>query len=291
MKKTILFLSLFFSLIFLFSCSKDSLKSPAASFMVFNNPTLNITSPTIQGANSLNVTDVWYYVDEQFQGCYPIDGIVPIVASVSANIKIFGGIRNNGIGGTRQPYYFFKPVSFTQAIEAGKTYTYNPVFEYISGAKFPVIDDFEGNGTGTNGIFFQNAGNPGDSACVLVTNPSLVYGGTGKTMFLGMSDAKPTANIVTTTAKQMPLSGARIYMELNYKCNQEITVGVIGGSEKRPTIVLNATDNWKKIYIDLTTVINTAPTYSYYNFYISATKNADVANPAIYIDNVKVVTE
>lgn len=290
MKKTILFLSLFFSLIFLFSCSKDSLKSPAASFMVFNSPGLNITSSS-QGANSLKVTDVWYYVDEQFQGCYPIGGIVPIVASGSANIKLFGGIRNNGIGATRQQYYFFKPISFSQTVEAGKTYTYNPVFEYISGAQFPVIDDFEGNGTGTSGILFQNANNPGDSAYVLITNPSLVYGGTGKSLFLGMSDAKPTAMVVTTLAKQMPLSGARIYMELNYKCNQEITVGVAAGSEQRNAIVLNATDNWNKIYIDLTTVVNTIPTYSYYKFYISAIKNANVANPAIYIDNVKVVTE
>jgi hypothetical protein len=253
--------------------------------MVFSNPTLNITSSS-QGANSLKVTDLWYYIDEQFQGCYPIDGIVPIVANGTANIKFFGGIRNNGIGETRQPYYFFKPISFTQAVEAGKTYTYNPVFEYISSAKFPVKENFE-----LPGVLFQNENNPGDSSYVIVTNPSLVYGGTGKSLFLGMSDAKPTANIVTTTASSVPLSGARIYMELNYKCNQEITVGVIGGSEKRGAIVLNATDNWNKIYIDLTTVVNTAPTYSYYNFYISATKNADVANPAIYLDNVKVVTE
>ena len=285
MKKTILFLSLFFSLIFLFSCSKDSLKSPAASFMVFNSPGLNITSSS-QGANSLKVTDVWYYVDEQFQGCYPIGGIVPIVASGSANIKLFGGIRNNGIGATRQQYYFFKPISFSQPVEAGKTYTYNPVFEYISGAKFPVTENFE-----LSGVLFQNAGDPGDSSYVIVTNPSLVYGGTGKSLFLGMSDAKPTAKIITTTASNMPLSGARIYMELNYKCNQEITVGVAAGSEQRNAIVLNATDNWNKIYIDLTMVVNTIPTYSYYKFYISAIKNANVANPAIYIDNVKVVTE
>lgn len=285
MKKTILFLSLFFSLIFLFSCSKESLKSPSSSFMVFTNPTLNITSSS-QGSNAINVTDVWYYIDEQFQGCYPIDGIVPIVASGNANIKLFGGIRNNGIGSTRQPYYFFKPIAFTQAVEAGKTYSYSPVFEYISSAKFPVTENFE-----LSGVLFQNAGNPGDSSYSIVTNPSLVYGGTGKSLFLGMSDAKPTAEIVTTSSSAVPLSGARIYMELNYKCNQEIVVGVIGGTERRDAIVLNATDNWKKIYIDLTKVVNTTPTYSYYKFYISAAKNANVANPAIYIDNVKVVTE
>ena len=285
MKKTIIFLSLFFSLVFLFSCSKDSLKAPTASFMVFSNPTLNITSSS-QGVNSLKVSDVWYYIDEQFQGCYPIDGIVPVVANGSANIKLFGGIRNNGIGSTRQPYYFFKPVSFTQAVEPGKTYTYSPVFEYISSAKFPLKENFE-----LTGILFQNAGNPGDSSYVIVTNPNLVYGGSGKSLFLGMSDAKPTAKIITTTAINLPLSGARIYMELNYKCNQEITVGVNCGSEQRDALVLNASDNWNKIYIDLTTVVNTTPTYSYYNFYISASKNVDVANPAIYIDNVKVVTE
>lgn len=285
MIKAILYFGLFLSFLVLISCSKDSLKSPSASYIVFNNPTIKITSAT-QGSNTEKITDVWYYINDQFQGCYPIGGIVPIVASGSANIKLFAGIKNNGIADTRQPYFFYKPISFIQAIEAGETYTINPIFEYISSAKFVFKEDFE-----SSGILFQNAGNAGDSSYAVTVNPKLVYGGIGKTLFLGMSDSKPTAKIISTTNHTLPLSGARIYMELNYNCNQEITVGVIGaGSDQRTALTLNSTNgNWNKIYIDLTTAVNTQPTYNNYKFFIAATKQ--IANPEIYIDNVKVITE
>lgn len=287
MIKTLLFCGLFCGFILFTSCSKNSLKSPTASFLVVDNPTLSVSSASM-GTSSQKITDVWFYVNDKFQGCYPIGGVMPIVATGNANIKLFAGIRNNGIGETRQPYIMYKPLTFNQALESGVTYTINPIFEYVSYAHFLFNEDFEATGSGS--IFISS----GDSSVTITTNPAVTFGGVGKSLFMGMSDAKPTSKIITNNNYFFPLSGStgsRVYLEMNYKCNQEITVGLIGGTQERTAITLRATDNWNKIYIELTTVVNTQPTYNFYKVFIAATKKADVANPTIYLDNIKVITE
>ena len=285
MRKTVLFCGLFCGFILFTYCSKNSLKSPTASFLVVNNPTLSVSSPSM-GTSSHKITDVWFYVNDKFQGCYPIGGVMPIVATGNADIKLFAGIRNNGIGATRQPYIMYKPIAFNQVVEPGVTYTINPVFEYISYAHFLFYEDFEGFGS----LFIP----AGDSSFAITTNPAVAFGGVGKSLFMGMSDAKPTSKIVSSINYLFPSSGStgtRVYLEMNYKCNQEISVGLIGGTQERTAITLRATDDWNKIYIELTTAVNTQPTYNFYKVFIAATKKADVANPAIYLDNIKVVTE
>lgn len=285
MIKTVLIFGLFFVSAVFFSCTKEGLKSPSASYVIFNNPVLSVPSASM-GASSHKITDLWFYVNDAFQGCYPVGGIIPIVATGNAEIKVFAGIRNNGIGSTRQPYIMYKQISFNQSLEFGVTYTINPIFEYNSQAKFIFHEEFEGLGS-----LFQSMG---DSSFVIISDPAKTFGGNGKSLFMGMSNTKPTAKIISSISYPIPLSGSygtRVYLEMNYKCNQKISIGLIGGGEERPAITLNPTDDWNKIYIELTTIVNTQPTYNFYKVFIGATKSADVANPEIYIDNLKVVTE
>lgn len=277
--KPSLFCYLIISCVLITSCKKDNLKAPEASFLVAN-PSL-ITNPSTQGSNTHKITDMWLYVNNQFQGCFAAGQIMPIVASGSANVKLFAGIKNNGIADTRQPYFFYKSVEYNLSIEAGKTYTVNPAFEYISSANFAFTDNFD------NGSFFIPSQNAADST---IEFRSLnAFGGSGKSVFMSMSDAKPVSLMVTAGYHFVPLSGDAVYLEMDYKCNQDITVGVISGTEQRFVIGLNPTTGWNKIYIDLRTAINTQPTSNFCKFYITATKAT--ATPEIYIDNVKVITE
>ncbi len=224
---------------------------------------------------------MWLYVNDQFQGCFATGQVMPIVASGSANIKLFAGIKNNGIADTRQPYFFYKSVEYNLSIEAGKTYTVNPSFEYISSAIFAFTDNFD------SGSYFIPSQNAADSSINFTSVNA--FGGSGKSVFMSMSDAKPVSKMITAGYHFVPLSGDAVYLEMDYKCNQEITVGVISGTEERFVIGLNPTTGWNKIYIDFRTAINTQPTSNFCKFYITATKAT--ATPEIYIDNVKVITE
>ena len=270
------------SLIVLLSCKKDTLKAPAASFLVIDNVTVN---PTInQGSNSQKITDIWYYVDGKFKGVFPIGSVMPIVATDNADITLLAGIKNNGISATRTPYQFYNAVNFLQPIEAGKTYTYSPIFAYTSNSIFHYTQEFN-----TQASLFVSAG---DSDFVWVNNPNKTFGGTGGSIFMSMSDSKPTAKMLQSTPYYLPTGGATVYLELNYKCNQAFVVGVIGGGTtfEREALTVSASDEWNKIYIQLTNVISTPPTYPLngYQIYIKASKQ--VQTPEIYIDNIKLIS-
>ena len=281
MIKYILFLIVFLVLI---SCNKTKLKSPDACFIVINNPTL-LTNPTIQGANSQKITDIWYYVDDNFKGVFPIGSIMPVLGTGNSKITLFAGIKNNGISATRLPYEFYKGDVINQYFESGKTYTFSPVFEYLTGAVFPTqgCEDYE-----NPGVKYQSVG---DSSTVVIADVNKVFGGIGHSLFMSMSDLKPTSQIKTSSSMSLPVGGTPIYLELNYKCNQPFEVGVIAGAtEVRPAITVNPSPEWNKIYIQLSLAVSTQPTYNYYDIYIKATKQGDVPTPEIYIDNIKLVT-
>jgi hypothetical protein len=265
------------------SCNKTKLKAPEAAFIVINNPTV-LTNPTIQGTNSHKITDIWYYVDDNFKGVFPIGSIMPVLGTGNSKITLFAGIKNNGISATRLPYEFYQGHVINQYFESGKTYTFSPVFEYLTGAVFPTqgCEDYD-----SPGIKYLSVG---DSAAPVIHDLDKVFSGTGS-LFMSMSNSKPTSQIKTSTSMSLPVGGTPIYLELNYKCNQPFEVGVIAGTtEVRPALTVNSSPEWNKIYIQLSQAVSTQPTYNYYDIYIKATKKSDVPTPEIYIDNIKLVT-
>lgn len=281
MRNFLLYLILSVSLFLVVSCNKEKLKSPTASFIYVGHPTVNVTSSFAQGTNSHKITETWIYVNGQYIGAFPLGGVIPIVATGNAQILMYGGIKNNGIAATRVPYAMYAGYEFTQNFEPGKTYTINPVYNYISGAQFHLLENFE-----SSGVLFTAAG---DSAFSLTTDPSKVFEGL-KSLQMGMSDAKPTTAIKTSGhITTFPQNSSTAYLEMNYKCNQSIVVTMIAGdTEERSVITLNKTDGWNKIYIKLSEAVYTQPVYSYYDLVIKATK--EVANPEIYIDNIKIIS-
>ena len=283
-KNLFLYFSLGCFFLLVFSCKKESLKSPTASFLVIDNVSL-ITNPSTQGANSHKIIDIWYYVNGQFKGVFPIGKVMPIVAENNAQITLLAGIKNNGISATRIPYPAYDSKSYNLSIEAGKTYTISPEFEYNSSTYFYYSDGFDSSGS-----YFQSAG---DSNYVVTNDPNKTFGGIGGSVFMSMNNLKPTARMIQTNGYYLPAGGATIYVELDYKCNQPITLGVIGGddflgyNDKRGVLIINPSENWNKIYVQLTSVVSRAPIYSKYKVYIEATQ--EVATPEIYIDNVKLI--
>lgn len=276
------YLLYFFLLMSFISCNKDKFKAPDAAYLIVNPLTLKTSSN--QGSNSQKITDIWYYVNGKFKGAFPVGSVMPVIASNNTEITLFAGIKNNGISATRLPYPFYNSITINKNIESGKTYTVAAEFQYNTGAFFYYTDDFDTAGPGT-GSWFSRAG---DSLYVLTSDPSKTYGGTGNSVYMSMSDAKPTSRMIQTTGYYLPSDGSTIYLELNYKCNQPFTVGVIGGGfDERTAITVNTSEEWNKIYVQLSSAVSTPPVYSTYKVFIHAKK--EVASPKIYIDNVKLI--
>jgi len=292
MSRYLLYFLLFCNLIFFVSCKKDKLKAPEASFLVVNNVTLKtiITSGSNnQGVNSHKIVDIWYYVDGEFKGVFPVGSVMPIIASGNVEITLFGGIKNNGISSTRLPYPIYNSITYNLNIEPGKTYTVSPQFEYNSTAFFYYADAFDLNPS--QGSYFSYAGDlpPTNTKDF---DPTRSYGGSGGSIFMTMTDDKPTSQLIQASGYYLPDGGSVIYVELDYKSNQKFSVGVIGisssgGEDKRSVVSVNPSDEWNHIYIQLSSTVSTAPTYGSYKVYIEGLKNTE--SPDIYIDNVKLI--
>jgi hypothetical protein len=266
----------------LFSCKKEKLKSKPASFIVVN--TTSVNSGTNTGMpDSHKITDIWLYVNEQFQGIYPIGSVMPILNNGSASIRMYGGIVNNGIAGTRLPYKFYAPYSFSGSFEAGKTYTITPDFAYQSGTNI-IADQFDGGGSS------YEASPSSNIFPVIINDPAKSWQGSAGCIYMTMTDSKPISVLRSSQQLSLPLGGTDIYLEMDYKCNQEISVGVIGGDiEPRTALTLRPTNGWNKIYISLTNVVSTQPTYNYYRVFVQGVKESGVATPEIYLDNLRLV--
>lgn len=279
MHRYLLYLLLFCYLFFLISCKKDKFKAPESAFLVVDNIQLKTISG--QGSSSHKITDMWYYVNDKFQGVFPVGKVMPIVASGNTEITLLAGIKNNGISATRVPYQMLKSITINQNFESGKTYTINPEFEYNSSAFFYYSDNFEPGGS-----FFVSNGAT-DYTNTASFDPSKSFEGLGS-IYMTMSDSKPTAEMLQAQPYFLPSGGETVYLELNYRCNQPFTVGVIGGgSDRRPALTVNSSSEWNKIYVQLTSVISAQPTYPSYQVFIHADK--EVSSPEIYIDNVKLI--
>ena len=275
-------------ILFFYGCSKEKLKAPDAYFFRVNTVDVAVTTPSIQGTTSNKITDLWLYVNGNYRGAYPVGSLLPIACYGPAKIQIFPGIKNNGISATRQPYEFLAPVVIDTTLNDGNYVTRNLIFNYKNSAVFHWNEDFEGFGTIT-GISMRRSPYSGADTgfSVLNGNPN-VFEGAKCILMSGMTGATDVAQIESNAQFTLPLSGAPVYLEINYKCNQPFEVGVYGNVEYKPVNIINTSYTWNKIYIQLTAAVSTVPLYAQYGIYLRAIHETD--NPEIYIDNLKVIS-
>ncbi|NTV83175.1 MAG: hypothetical protein HGA23_02605, partial [Bacteroidales bacterium] len=89
--------------------------------------------------------------------------------------------------------------------------------------------------------------------------------------------------------------GDFIFLELNYKNNIPLVVGVYinlmdNTVEERPYLIISPTDDWNKIYVNFTPIVNETTDALAYTVYIEAQLPEDTAIATIFLDNIKLVT-
>lgn len=282
-----------FGIILLFllfiGCNKEKQKAPAAFLMKAESVTVAVTNPTLQGTTSHKITDLWYYVDGQFKGAFPIGNSFPITTTGATQITVFPGIKNNGISATRQPYEFYQPIVFDTSVTVGTTAVRNFEFKYKTGVQFDWLENFEGFGT-TSGISIQNSINTDTSFAI--ANSAVppfpnVFEGT-KCLYFAVDDNKRVAQFESTAKFALPKSGAPVYLEMNYKCSEAFTVGMTNGSSSLYVAGINASADWNKIYIQLSSGVSNLT--GNVGLYIRAFKTNPGSKSEFWIDNLKILS-
>lgn len=254
------------------------------------------TTLATQGSPSAKITEVWVSVDGSFLGAYALPAKIPILQTGNHKIKLEAGIKDNGIGTVPEIYPFYQPLEYNLTLEANKIDSIRPKVTYKSGIRFAFIENFE-----NNSHVFQTLVTGNESNKMSVTSEG-AFEGSGSGL-IQLSTQYPAVELATrNTYSDLLAKGAAVYLELNYKAEVPLIVGVIAykagnigaGGQILYSAGFNASENWNKIYFNLTKVVADSKLDEYQIILkTEIPKNSDGtinrSNARIWLDNVKLV--
>ena len=274
-----------------FSCEILNPKVDIPSYISIPSFSL-ITDPLTEGTNNNKITDVWVYVDDVLVGTFEVPAKFPVLKEGSHVVEIKAGVQLNGISTTRLEYPFFDGHTTTVQLNPNTETVITPVFKYNKNTVFKWMENFENIGMslteGANSI----------SKLKLLSNSNEVFEG-NKCAYVEMDQTNNFFEISTKEEYELPKDGASVILEMNYKNNEEMLVGIYANSAStveqklalklRPTIDDNGNLYWNKIYINLTSVVSSSTDATTFKVFFGGTlrDKPDVSKAVYYIDNIK----
>ncbi len=247
------------------------------------SPTLGEFGPS----SSTKIKDVWIYVDDEFLGAYELPAKFPVLKTGARRLLLSPGIALNGINTTRSPYPFYSASVHNVVIPELGTVTVTPTTSYYETADCPFSEFFEGSG------FALSATAASDTTMIQLQggDPNIFEGSGCGVVYLDNNNTK--FEISSTSEYGLPAYNSAVFLELDYKINQSMQVGLFVlkpniATEQIPLITLNPTSGWNKIYIQMGYVVSSYNSDTRFKIYFGAVKSPDVANPTFYLDNIKV---
>lgn len=254
------------------------------------------------GTSSSRITTVWVEVDGEYIGVYELPAIVPVAANGTHRITLTPGINLNGIQSLRNIYEFYTEYEQTFNFEENKDYwpnasddsiaevTYSPRTYYT----YDNLEDFEGLSLAFERSTRADTGlvRSTDSAFLNVdpsineTNNAVGYS------YLG--DADLLFEVVSVKEyTDLPAGGANVYLEMNYKIDAVVTVGVFRNAEGQvdqvPVVSLYPNDEWQKIYINLVSEISAYPNAEGFRIFLGGVNLEGNGPKELLFDNIKLV--
>lgn len=251
--------------------------------------TIKVTSNANQGSASHNVTDAWIFVDNEPLGAFQLPCKIPVLKEGNHNILVRAGIKMNGISATRVPYPFYQFYQVNTKLAKDSVTLVSPTVTYFSDIAFPYLEDFT-----SGGITIMKDPSKSDTDIVRLTSGPDLYQGPCGAIYM------PPGNIDTTLFYMnsnvvLPGGGEVVYLEMDYKNNFPFVMGLY---VNKPTSVVqkqlfqyNVSENWNKIYINLTEYISGESNAIDFKLFFGAIKVGEdtTKDVKIFIDNIKLV--
>jgi hypothetical protein len=269
-------------------------EEPIPGYVYIPSMNLSVNSNGSEGSDAHNIEDAWVYAGGEFIGVFQLPTRVPILKSGEQEITIIAGIRKNGLANERVAYPFYNPHIETVNLVPSEIDTIIPSLSYRDNVIFPWLEDFE-----DQSVSLERSGSTTSIDSLRITgNANLVYNYDGvKNRFSGEVVLDTGFQIFENSSVQifdLPRSGREIYLEINYKTDAELDVGLypISGSVVNGVSVVRfyPTTEWKKAYISLKEDVNNAEYLGFdFKVFLHSQTNSESIIPKIYIDNIKLV--
>lgn len=277
--------------VFISGCDVINPDEEIPSYIYIPSISLNTDYPT-QGAPSHEINDAWVYVNDFLIGVFEVPATIPVNRKGPCKIEIRGGIRKNGQANNRIFYPFYTSYVKNTVLYPKTTDTLGPiVLTYQSNVNFKLLEGFDELST----RFEITKRSPKDTF-ITVTNPNQVFGGSGGSGLMEMqADTPSILEIATISEYNLPIEGSEVFVELDYKCDYQFTLGFIqlspGEIPKYVSIIsFYPTDSiWKKGYISFKEDIGSPPEGTKYKVFMGSSKPGKNYKPKMYIDNVKLL--
>lgn len=264
------------------SCKKFSGSQEVPAYIHIDSLTVDCDYFTY-GANTSNITDAWVYVDDQPIGCFELPATFPILEKGPHKVTIYGGVCSNGIGDARGPYPFYQPKEYPALnLVEDSIITLNPVLNYFpinESFKIAWNEDFEN----TNSMLPTDQS---DTALYRISRDEGAWMSTYSFYSGGVVLPPDSLDFVVATAEELTchtdlLGTKACYLEMDYKTNDTVFVGIMYFEDYHlvqwPLVKVLPTDKehavpqeWKKIYINLATLLHVHESASYFKVYITS---------------------
>ena len=102
-----------------------------------------------------------------------------------------------------------------------------------------------------------------------------------------------TIDVRSNMSYVLPQSGAYVFLEMNFKTDAPLIVGVISNTNGylvyHPIVVFNETTTWKKAYVNLTPVVSREYNANSFYFFFRMVLPNGMSEARAYLDNVKLI--
>ena len=269
------------SLFFLTSCEKESRQ---ASFLSIQNFSFEDTGES--NTESTNITDAWVTVNGNFIGAFETPSEIPILDLEEKDniIRISPGIKENGISGSRMVYPFYNSYEFiSKTINPEESQVINPVTSYKEAEfKFLTQGEFE------LGNMFQETEN---SDTIPFTQSTEVFLGE-KSCAICIDETNNSFQIITIDNFSFNELPEYVFLEMNFKTSVNFKIGIVKNGnlqDKTEHMKIYRSDDWKKIYINLSQLIIPNIPNSTFQIYMESDMTENNSEGCVYLDNIKVV--
>ncbi len=284
-------LLIFFGLIiFISSCEDFDGDQTIPAYIQVDKFILDKNPNLAEGSLSQKITDVWVYIDDELIGAFELPAKFPVLKKGKHKITLAPGIKMNGMSGTRVVYPFYKKVEITDSnlaegkilhLDSTTTHTI-----YSDNAKFSWKEDFE-----DGGVSIQKR-NGSDTTLFATSLSGNVFEGFSSGMIF-LNEIQNFYEVETIDKFVLPKNGSPVFLEMNYKTNNPIRVGLLSYYSSKivqtATVVLNPTNEWKKIYINFTPDISDSYSALDYKVFFGEYKSSTNTTATILFDNIKLV--